>query len=86
MKIIAMQKEARMTPRHLIQRRTELGWSQSQLAQALGVHRSTVHRWEQGTRGIPRMADKLVTMLGLRHGETTEQSRKTQPRARAKNR
>ncbi len=75
-----------MTPREMIQLRASLGWSQNRLAQALGVHRSTVHRWEQGTRGIPRMADKLVTMLGLRHGPTTEQSRKAQPRARAKNR
>lgn len=42
-----------MTP--LAQARARLGWSQQRLAEALGVHRVTVARWEAGAP-CPRMA------------------------------
>jgi len=33
--------------------RARTGFSQGKLAQALGVHRESVSRWENGTREVP---------------------------------
>lgn len=37
-----------MTPKELLRWRKRLGWSQSRLAEALGVPPNTVARWERG--------------------------------------
>lgn len=52
-----------MMPSQLIQLRAVLGWSQNRLAKQLGVNRSTIHRWELGTRRIPAMAEKLLAII-----------------------
>lgn len=52
-----------MTPRELKAIRASLGWSQQRLAEALGVQRNTVNRWEMGTRAISGMAVKLLATL-----------------------
>jgi len=52
-----------MTPRELKSLRARLGWSQNRLAQALGVQRNTVNRWEMGLRQISPMAVRLLATL-----------------------
>lgn len=42
-----------MTAQQLAERRKQLGLTQEQLAQALGVSFSTVARWLNGSRKIP---------------------------------
>lgn len=43
--------------------RAALGWSQTRLAEELGVKRNTVTRWEMGLNPIPPMAEKLLNTL-----------------------
>jgi transcriptional regulator with XRE-family HTH domain len=52
-----------MTPAQLKRRRASLGWSQTRLAEALGVTRNTINRWEMGVHPIPPMASKLMARL-----------------------
>lgn len=52
-----------MTPRELKALRAALGWSQQRLAEAVGVQRNTVNRWEMGERIISPMAAKLLATL-----------------------
>lgn len=52
-----------MTPAQLKTLRVKLGWSQTRLAEALGVTRNTVTRWEMGLHPIPPMAEKLLRTL-----------------------
>ena len=50
----------------LAQRRKAVGLTQEQLAEQLGVERSTVARWERGeTRPLPWLRPKLATALGV---------------------
>lgn len=42
-----------MTPEELRAFRERLGWSLSRLAEALGVDRMTVWKWERGTHAPP---------------------------------
>lgn len=42
-----------MTPTQLYQRRLALGMKQIELAVVLGVHETTVSRWERGEVAIP---------------------------------
>src|SRR5215475_15981187 len=52
--------------RGLAQRRKAVGLTQEQLAEQLGVERSTVARWERGeTRPLPWLRPKLATALGV---------------------
>lgn len=46
--------------------RASLGWSQSRLAEELGVQRNTVNRWEMGVNRIPPMAEKLLATIRQR--------------------
>lgn len=57
-----------MTGTELRTARQRLGWSQSRLAEALGVHWTTVWRWEHGRSPIPQnwVPDKLAA-LGHEH-------------------
>jgi transcriptional regulator with XRE-family HTH domain len=42
-----------MTAIDMITWREQRGWSQTALARALGVHLSTIFRWETGRSAIP---------------------------------
>lgn len=52
-----------MTPTGVRRIRRDLGLTQEQLAQALGVDRVTVARWELGLRAIPEPTARLVRLL-----------------------
>lgn len=43
--------------------REELGMTQAQLAEAIGVHRVTVAKWEAGDRGIPEPVSRLIERI-----------------------
>ena len=55
-----------MTPRQLKTLRAALGWSQARLAEALGVSRNTVNRWEMGIRKISPLVVKLLATIKSR--------------------
>ena len=59
---MANEVERGMTPAELRQRRKHLGLSQSSLADALGVARNTVARWERGELAIGSPA--MVELAG----------------------
>lgn len=44
---------------NLIRLRDREGWSQEQLAEKIGVSRSTVAKWESG-KGIPKIENLVV--------------------------
>jgi transcriptional regulator with XRE-family HTH domain len=46
-----------MTGRELKAAREQLDWSQQQLAEAIGVNRSTILRYESGEIVIPKRSD-----------------------------
>jgi len=52
-----------MTPAILKSIRAALGWSQTRLAEELGVARNTVTRWEMGLNPIPPMAQRLIKSM-----------------------
>lgn len=52
-----------MTSKELRERRERLGFTQAQLANALGVTSITVSRWERGAQRIPEMAARLVSLM-----------------------
>jgi DNA-binding transcriptional regulator YiaG len=52
-----------MTPAHLKQLRGQLGYTQAELAKAIGVHVMTVSKWETGVSGIPEPVAKLVQLM-----------------------
>lgn len=56
-----------MTPRQFVRLRERLGWSQADLAEALGVHPMTVSKWERGAQPIPEMAAIAIRCLA-EHG------------------
>jgi DNA-binding transcriptional regulator YiaG len=43
--------------------RQRMGWTQTQLAQEVGVTRNTIARWERDEMGISGAAAKLLTLL-----------------------
>ena len=45
--------------------RTGLGWSQTELAQRVGVHPNTVLGWEKGARPRPKQIAKLAELFGI---------------------
>lgn len=47
--------------------RDRLGYTQQQLADAMGVHRVTVARWETGVRRTPEPAARLIELLASAH-------------------
>ena len=58
-----------MTPRQLKAARKRLGWTQVQLAEALGVYPMTVSKWERAVQPIPQMAAIAVRCFDT-HGPT----------------
>lgn len=52
-----------MTPTGLKRIRRELGLTQEALAEAVGVDRVTVARWETGLRGIPEPTARLIQRI-----------------------
>ena len=54
-----------MTPEQLKRIRGRLKMTQVKLAEALGVRRVTVARWEIGNRGIPEPTARLIRFIGM---------------------
>ena len=52
-----------MKPAELKEMREEMGLTQGQLAEALGVHRESVNRWENEARRIPSMLQLAMERL-----------------------
>ncbi len=52
-----------MTPKELRKRRTALSVTQAELAARIGVHWSTVARWEQGVRQISEPVARLIQIV-----------------------
>ncbi len=52
-----------VTARELRKRREALGLTQGELANRLGVHWSTVARWEQGVRQISEPVARLIQIV-----------------------
>ncbi len=58
-----------VTGLELQKRRRVLGLTQTELAEQLGVHWSTVARWEQGVRKISQPVARLVMLLNQPTGK-----------------
>lgn len=52
-----------MTPGELRIIRKQLGLTQSQFAELIGVHVVTVKKWETGTLGMKATTEKLIRLL-----------------------
>ncbi len=52
-----------MTKTQLKRLREKRGLSHGELAEQIGVHRTTVYRWEAGLKPFPRWAQKLLTLM-----------------------
>lgn len=54
-------------PEELRRIREELGLTQEELAQEIGVHRVTIAKWEAGDRGISEPIARLVEKIRAEH-------------------
>lgn len=52
-----------MTPERIAQIRHELGLSQRQFAELVGVHMMTVSKWERGINPISAPTARLIEMI-----------------------
>jgi DNA-binding transcriptional regulator YiaG len=52
-----------VTPEELKRGRRQLGMSQTELAEKIGVHGMTVSRWERGTIKVPAPIARLIELL-----------------------
>lgn len=59
-----------MTPAVLKKWREKLGYTQASLAAEIGVTVTTISRWENGQRAIPKMAE--VTMRLIEDGPMSD--------------
>jgi DNA-binding transcriptional regulator YiaG len=59
-----------MKPAQLKAWRKREGYSQSQLAGALGVHTMTISKWERGVREIPSFLQLALERLSSKDKET----------------
>lgn len=58
-----------MTPNELRKIRKRLGWTQQQLADAVGVARNSVVRWEGGHMRIAEPVARLIRMIAKQEGK-----------------
>jgi len=58
-----------MTPEQLKAWRARNGYSQSQLAEVLGVASMTISRWERGVREIPSFLHLALECMQKKKGE-----------------
>jgi len=63
-----------MSSRDLKRRRTQLGYSQSELAALLHVHRRTISKWERDVHRVPEAVVLLLQHLRPKKGKTARQS------------
>lgn len=54
-----------MTGKKILALRTKLGWTQRELADYLGIDRSSLTRIEQGARPLPRACLRTIEALRL---------------------
>ena len=71
-----------MTPQDLKKWREQTGYSQGQLAKALGVTTGTVSRWERGTSPLPSFL--LLALKQLEMTDDPTQRRKRKPKGTGK--
>ena len=62
-------------PERLKQIRIELRWTQARFAEALGVRRNTLARWERGDLLPPRVAELAAEYIRLSNSGTKGGSR-----------
>lgn len=58
-----------MTANEILRIRKRLGWSQQRLADAVGVARNSVARWERGEMRIAEPAARLIRIIAEREGK-----------------
>ena len=70
-----------MTGAEIRTARKRLGWSQSRLAEALGVTRNTVARWELGELRVerPEMLRLALERLTRKYGESKNEAGRLVP-------
>lgn len=56
-----------MTPAALRAIRRRLGWTQAELAEAIGIASNTVARYERGELGIPEPTARFVERIQKEH-------------------
>jgi transcriptional regulator with XRE-family HTH domain len=56
-----------MTPNELRKIRQRLRWTQEKLANAVGVARNSVARWERGEMAISEPAARLIRMIAAQN-------------------
>lgn len=56
--------------------RAALGWTLDDMAEELGVHRMTVHRWETGTHTPPRYLGRVLRDLLREKSQQEERTRR----------
>jgi transcriptional regulator with XRE-family HTH domain len=64
-----------MTGAALRRIRHQLGWTQQQLADAVGVARNTVARWECDALGMRASADRLIRIIAQQHAPSKPKRR-----------
>jgi transcriptional regulator with XRE-family HTH domain len=70
-----------MTPEHLKKWRTEHGYTQVTLSEALKTHSMTISQWERGIREIPSFLHLALDALeckkkGVKKGKGTKKTKK----------
>lgn len=58
-----VEKPTRLVPAEIRYLRKHLGWSQADFAAVMGVHPSTVSRWETGAQTMEAANDRLLRLL-----------------------
>jgi DNA-binding XRE family transcriptional regulator len=73
-----------MTPEQLKQWRAKHGYTQQRLADALGVFRESIVRWETGVRNFPPFLHLALRCLELERGERKSRDTKTKKERKVK--